>query len=797
MFGNARRVGGVLTLFVTIVWAAGCGTIPGVPAGTGLPGVDGDQGPQGPQGAQGDAGPQGPAGPQGSVGNDGLNAGSALPKTIVTIASVNGGSPVTIGSAFSVVFTIEDDAGNTIPLNDIDRFSIYVSGPSDDYQRVIVPQSSKTPITQNPDGSYAYAFTAFPSTNAVPANATTGGGAAVTSGTYTVGIEARRSFIVEAQTIRKAGDATADFRVGSAGALAHREVVTQAACEKCHVQLTLHGSNRFKVTGCVLCHTTGAEDMPSTDPAKATPGLTIQLADMIHRLHRGAELPRVKATVNSADPYHYEVIGFGQSVNDFSDVEFPFMPGGTGFNEQTRNCQACHGGAAQESLTHADASITQANCRTCHDDIDFTAGTILDQANASVVAGTLTEAQLTNPAFRAAPNGVPHQFPDGACQFCHGDGRVDSVATLHVPQLSRAANINGIHVTITSVTGASGAGFFLAGDFPVVTFNILDGSNNSINMTDVASLNLVLSGPVENYQKVFPTSPTSSTVSLKGAGGVPTTGTGPFTYTSPTAIPANYPAPASDSTAFTYAGGWGEMSGRPLVAGSYTLMVYAYRNVTVGTVTYREVSPPGLVPIRIGSAGTAASYPGYVTDAKCNACHGDLRFHGNGRKGVAGCVLCHVAGAEDRPNVLAGQTQDPAPDTIDFKVMIHKIHSARELSVVQGGGKYDLVGFASGAPAGTGSVSDFSTAFTPVMPNGPANCAACHATDAWKTPVERTDVNIWKVACTSCHDSAATAVHVALNTLANGTGGEPGLESCATCHGAGQAFSVESMHATP
>lgn len=764
------------------------GPAAGLPATDGLQGPAGPAGPQGAQGTQGAQGSQGPQGPPGSIFSP-----NTLSDTIVTILSAtgSGGGAVNVGSPLIVTFTLKDGDGNTIYLPDLDRFSIFVSGPVDAYQRVIKPEGAvptslpSGKFAQNANLSYTYTFAALPSVYDKPVNATTGGGGAVVAGTYTVGIEARRTFTVDGASIRKAGDAFLDFSVGGA-AIGHRQLVTQTACETCHVSMSVHGENRHKLTGCVLCHTAGALSNQTTPNT-----ISIEFHDMIHRLHRGAELPQVRATAKGASPYLYQVYGFGGGAVDFSDVEFPFMPGGTGFNEQTRNCQACHGGAAQEALTHADASITRANCSTCHDDIDFASGTILNPANTLVAGGTLTQSQLGDLTFRISPTGTtPHNFPDGACQFCHGDGRVDSVAALHVPQLDRPANINGIHVTITSITGASGAGFFQAGDFPVVTFNILDGSNAPINMSNVASLNLVLSGPAENYQKVFPTDPASSTVALKGAGGVPSTGTGPFTYTSPTAIPANYPAPANDSTAFTYAGGWGELSGRPLAAGSYTLMVYAYRNVTVGAVTYREVSPPALTPIRIGSSGAAASYPGFVTDAKCNACHGDLRFHGNGRKGVAGCVLCHVGGAEDKATPAAGQTQDSAADTIDFKVMIHKIHSARELGVVLNGGKYDLVGFGN-------NVSDFSTAFTPVMPNGPANCAACHATDAWKTPVERADVNIWKVACTSCHDSQATAVHVALNTLNNPTAGEPGLESCAVCHGAGQAFAVELMHATP
>ena len=120
--------------------------------------------------------------------------------------------------------------------------------------------------------------------------------------------------------------------------------------------------------------------------------------------------------------------------------------------------------------------------------------------------------------------------------------------------------------------------------------------------------------------------------------------------------------------------------------------------------------------------------------------------------------------------------------------MIHKIHDARDLDVVMNDGIYDIVGFASGQPLTIGNVNDFSTGTLPSMPGGAKDCQACHATDAWKSPVERSDVNIWKVACTSCHDSSATSVHVQLNTLGLGQ------EGCAVCHGEGAAFSVEREH---
>ena len=769
----------------------------GLAVGTGCPGFDFLTGPPGP------TGPEGPEGPAGSPGLPGRDAGNDLPGTVVTIMDVSGASPVEIGGPISVTFKTENDDGDTIPMDELDRFAIYVSGPSDNYQRVIPSQSDlEANAVSNGDGTMTYTFPdPFPSTYAAPLNDSPAFGSAdgelagmpTMPGTYTVGIEARQSFTVDGATVRDAGDATFDFAVGGA-TLAPRQVVLESNCEKCHNELTLHGSNRFSVTGCVLCHTKGAEDRTSSDPAKATPDTTILFANMIHRIHRGHGLPNVEATAKGPDPYRYEVIGYGESVHDFSDVAFPMMPGGTGFNQQTRNCDACHGGAAQGDLAYTNP--TRAACTGCHDDVNFTTGTKLDPANVDVANGTLSASDLQNPGNRTLIGGLAHSFTDGQCTLCHTAGTALDPRVLHLPPLSNSANINGLTVQIVGTGGNSGADFFMPGDFPGVTFNLVDGNGSAVDISNVTSVNMVISGPVGNYQKIIPTDWTAgSTASIfsggTGKGGVPNSGTGPFTYSSTEAIPANYPVPSNDSAAFDYANGWGELGGRPLVNGSYTIMVYAYRQFTVNSTTYRESSLPGIFAIRIGSSGSPGFYPGFVTDAKCNGCHGNLRFHGNTRRGVMACVTCHVAGAEDRANVVAGQTQAPEADTIDWKVMIHKIHNARELNVVKDGGKLDIVGYSFGQPANTGSVNDFSTGILPTMPGEAKHCAACHATDAWKTPVERTDVNIWKVACLSCHDSTAAATHAALNTLA------VGQEACATCHGDGAEFSVEKEHAVP
>ena len=486
---------------VTMMMLAGC------PAD-----LTGPEGPEGPAGETGATGPEGPAG---------RDAGAPLPGMAVTITDASGASPVESGGQFGVTFTLETDDGETIDIDDLDRFSIYVSGPAENYQRVIVPEDEReTSIARNEDGSYTYTFAdGFPTTYAAPVNdsgafGSSAGemtGQATTPGTYTVGIEARRSFTVDGEAVRDAGDATFDFAVDGA-TLSSRQLVLESNCNKCHNQLTLHGGNRFAVTGCVLCHTNGAEDLISSDSDKATTGVTIQFADMIHKVHRGKDLPTVAATANSASPRLYEVVGYGESVHDYSNVGFPIMPSGM------MDCDACHGGAAQGDGIYAEANLRQAACLTCHDDIEFTTGTVLDSSDPAVQAGTLTRSELSSAAYRAFPGhddtgagGIQHSVVDGSCVYCHGLGSAFSVERVHQHATSTAKEGIGLAIEIVHVGGMTGGGgsYFVAGDFPEVTFRLTDADGDPVRLVDgdstaVDRVVFVVCGPTSIYQHIIP-----------------------------------------------------------------------------------------------------------------------------------------------------------------------------------------------------------------------------------------------------------------------------------------------------
>ncbi len=162
------------------------------------------------------------------------------------------------------------------------------------------------------------------------------------------------------------------------------------------------------------------------------------------------------------------------------------------------------------------------------------------------------------------------------------------------------------------------------------------------------------------------------------------------------------------------------------------IAVYGSRSLTAYDLgTYYATATYDFVP-----AGGTPAPRDMVRDADCNACHSTLSFHGGSRVGVALCIMCHQPQSSD-PNT---------GNTLDFKVMIHKIHMGASLpSVTFGEQPYEIYGF--------NGYTDWSTVVYPHNPGDPRNCAgSCHnpkngaaQTSAWLT-------NPSRAACGSCHD---------------------------------------------
>ena len=206
---------------------------------------------------------------------------------------------------------------------------------------------------------------------------------------------------------------------------------------------------------------------------------------------------------------------------------------------------------------------------------------------------------------------------------------------------------------------------------------------------------------------------------------------GHSTYTYGTALPAGY-----DATATT------------------TVGIYATRDTSeiLGKDYFANVEQD-FVP----NGSPVSQAWDMISNGACNTCHDPLSAHGGSRQDAKLCVLCH-----------SPQTTDPdTGNTLDFKVMIHKIHMGENLPSVEAGTPYVIIG-------NKGSVNDFSTV---VFPQDIRNCATCHA-----GPTPPTQSANWYAfpgiaACQSCHDDVNFA------TGANHPGGIQTNDSlCSTCH---------------
>lgn len=160
----------------------------------------------------------------------------------------------------------------------------------------------------------------------------------------------------------------------------------------------------------------------------------------------------------------------------------------------------------------------------------------------------------------------------------------------------------------------------------------------------------------------------------------------------------------------------------------------------------------------------------------CNNCHGELAMHGNARFDTDLCVLCHNPGSADANS----------GNTIDLRVMIHKIHAGEELPSVTAGGSYTIYGH-------NDSLNDFSDV---AFPQDIRHCTTCHDPADTETPQAANIAMSPSIeACGACHDDVDFAAGVA-------GGHEGGVvtdnSECSTCHAEGRvAGEVLASHVIP
>ncbi len=584
------------------------------------------------------------------------------------------------------------------------------------------------------------------------------------SQTHTCAIYARRAIGSQEWV----SNATFDFVPNGGPITKIRNIVVTEACNGCHDPLALHGGIRRDTGVCITCHTTKiinpdtGEEVDQIDPDS---GNNIGFKEMIHKIHRGEMLPSVE------EGMPYFIVGFMGSVHDYSEVIFP---------QDIRNCTKCHTDGAVQSSAYKN-NPTRVACGSCHDDVDFATGT-----NHPVV-----------------------QLNDDNCSGCHipmsGTDFDISVTGSHTIPL-RAKSLPGVNFDISDVRSAeTGSTQVRPGEHAEVTFSIKTDAGEVITPEEMNSISLVISGPTTDY----------SIQNYEGSGAVPgedyflreaglASAVGPdadgnFVYTFSGMIP--------NGASGTYAVG---IEGRITreVGGNNLILFEEVNEAGQNVVQYFGVTDAVPVPRRMVVDNT-------TEDEFCNSCHGifskDFSIHGNLRNNTEYCVMCHNPSADDievRP-IPEGETT-AVTAAIDFKEMIHMIHTGEELSIKP----YIIYGF-------RGSEHNYSNV---LYPGNRSDCYTCHLTDTnilspgmgvlgngirstfFREFEKVDDENVVLAtfstapvidACIACHDNmGVNAEGNALTGEGHAAGPQPEI-ACVGCHGVGDPLGVAEVHLPP
>ena len=388
----------------------------------------------------------------------------------------------------------------------------------------------------------------------------------------------------------------------------------------------------------------------------------------------------------------------------------------------------------------------------------------------------------------------------------------------------------GVQFAITQISGGtavpaegSAGDQFLPGDTPTITFTLTKGDGSAWGLAEMTAVRLLVSGPSINYQRVIAEQSDVIANAVK-------VGEGTWTYTFPTPIPDTYLPPYNDSPSFDADDG--ELQGQPLLDGTYTVGMYGWWTYSFEGQQYTDAGSAE-VDFLLGNTATLLPHE-VVTSENCNQCHVDVQAHEGTRQGAKLCVLCHTAGAEDANSAVAGGTPGVS---IDFKVMIHKLHNGAHLPSVNGvttnddgSRNYDAVPQPYLLVGDDDTVRDFSAVNYPVWPNltsslpkdlgysaltstqkaqediirgGVAACLKCHGDPDGDGPLPAPiDGDLYKlgpgvVACGSCHDD----VNWDKPYVANGQEMPPQDElfiACNGCHAEqGDALSMVGGHLHP
>jgi len=410
-------------------------------------------------------------------------------------------------------------------------------------------------------------------------------------------------------------------------------------------------------------------------------------------------------------------------------------------------------------------------------------------------------------------------FAFAACMGDDGDDGADGKDGTSAPppitstELERWEDPPGVVLAVTALSGGTGSGgAFEAGDTMTVTFTAKKDDGTDWMLSELSSGHIMISGPTFNYQIVIGDQSDLLTAAVDN-------GDGTFSYTFASPLPATYPPPINDTPAFDADDG--ELQGQALLDGTYTVGLWCRWEYFVDADEFRDVGQV-TTDFLVGAPSPLTAREVVKTD-NCNQCHTEVQFHGGSRRTVPVCLLCHTSGAEDSTG---------SGVSIDFRVMIHKLHDGAHLPsvlgvatnpdgsrnyaatptpLVIGGTDYSSVAFPVWPSLNTSMPRDFGyssltsgqRSLENTMLQGAVECAKCHGDPDGTGPLtspaqgDLHRAQPTRRACGSCHDD----IDWTLPYQSNQSVMPPQLNdsACLFCHvpSGASPLSTETAHIHP
>lgn len=699
-------------------------------------------------------------------GEPGTNAGEGEGLDVEVTASSPAGGFFGAGDAIVLTITLMDGEGQPLFLDNLGRANLYMYGPQD----VLAVETASALLNASLDRAAAdrqhHYINLKTTTNAnlvVADNVLTYTLEGITdeaAGTYTATVWATRAddSLVQVFPSVDVQLGTADTEASIVAGCASCHEATNGVMYMHHVDQSSRGQGNpaidsVPITTCLSCHNnegyaayTRCSD--GTRPPCAGGATEEKVSDHIvrrvHGLHNGRNL---------TTPFN---VGPGGDFEDYESLHFP---------ANILNCTSCH---TDDSWAARPSRLA---CGSCHDSVDFAAGTIdpprVESLFANVGTGdcapdgggvrpacptSYTCNTGTDNCERSA-HGGGIASNDTGCAGCHSStpgAGLSPIPDRHDPTPATSA------LTATLTLSAPASGTFYTDETPVLTIQVDDAGGSPIDpntwtqSTGFYRAQLFVSGPRADTRPVLTTAaalPAAATLGYYRSNDL----------RERTVSTDNDPAITRTSTQLRYQ--LGSVTGlepgtytafmrfRPSRADSYTLAITQFQ---IGTATAED-----------------------VIATNCGDCHADTQMHGLPMDTDL-CKSCHDY---DRQRLgRTGWTDSNAGyGAAPLSRRIHGVHYGHYLE----------------NPDELHSTWDGDAPGRIIFPHDVRSCGTCHSvSDSWMDAPGR-------VACLGCHDSTAAQAHGTLNTI-DPTPTEPysgdETEACATCHGADRDFSAETVH---